>query len=997
MKTTLTDWLRQRRRRRHLRQARPAHRLPAWTALLLLIAGGAWLLAGHAQRLGQAAQTVSPSAPAVQALAAVLPGARLHLDPDAPFEVQRVGAATLLSVAGMQSEAAQRFSLCQPLQIVPQASATLGRSGQVVVSADPALPPLRLARAGGALHLNGLTAALRLVGDGAGPEVRRHGWLLGPGTAALAIDVDDSGACGSVQLRAWRPAAGARALRVVAFGADGAHAEVQLARGDYALAGAAAPSEDARLFTALQARGLLRLEADGLIALAPRELAVWRALPPAQRSPGPERWDAVVLDETARGLLRRLYSEADGAFVLAQVARFNSERRWLGWRVARSSLALLAEALPAPALPDAAARLLLPAAGDWEAWRSAEGPIELRLAAPAAAGSTLALTLAGRLQSLQGARVLEASPACLGPACTAPDQIQTLRLALEPGSRSVQISAAPLDISGLAASGEQAYRHLRVSAGQLVWHSAAGGAPAVAGAPWQGRIVDRAQTPLWQGGQLSAAARAAGLGPLLGVDARQRHGLAGMLGRLAAAPREAALTLDLLWQARAQAIIDCIGLAEGRWDGQACQGGQAAMPGRSAAAVVLDADSGEILVAAQGGAAAPLADWQALEAFERSRPGASPLRQAGWQHDGGAEHSPGSSFKLVSALGLELAAQRQGEIEALLGGQPLATLDRLAAARGFGFRSAAPSYPASGSGARITNYREAAPMAKAVDGRFGLAEALSFSLNTWFAWTTELSDASLGGQGEGGQPGLQALSSTGLDSLRPWQAMAHRVGFGRAWRLDGGLLPADFAWSRWDALQATAGGFDPVRARHEIRQQAIGLRMQATPLDLALVAAAIGSGRAVTPRLLAALDGRAASAAPASALGVRLDRIRQGMQGVVQRGTAAAAFAGPALAALRPYVYGKTGTAPVPVRLDGRVREDLATVWFSGYLAPDPAAGRARRLAFAVAISRSASSGGAHAAPLAAALLLAAPGQNPEQKGKLASDGGTGAVRERRS
>src|SRR6202012_1277833 len=165
-----------------------------------------------------------------------------------------------------------------------------------------------------------------------------------------------------------------------------------------------------------------------------------------------------------------------------------------------------------------------------------------------------------------------------------------------------------------------------------------------------------------------------------------------------------------------------------------------------------------------------------------------------------------------------------------------------------------------------------------------------------------------------------------LDAVRPIVAAAHRLGFEQALRLDGGLLPADFNWRSWDALQATPAHIDPVHTRHELRQMAIGLRMQVTPLQMALAAAAVGQGEVVEPRMLLTL-GHEDSVVPAmKPIGVRLDRIKAGMKGVVDVATGAGAFRGKELNGIRPGLYGKTGTAPTS--------DDTATVWFTGWLEP---------------------------------------------------------------
>ncbi len=329
--------------------------------------------------------------------------------------------------------------------------------------------------------------------------------------------------------------------------------------------------------------------------------------------------------------------------------------------------------------------------------------------------------------------------------------------------------------------------------------------------------------------------------------------------------------------------------------------------------MLLDTGSGDILAAASAAAHSPVAhaDWREVRDFDRVDPARSPLRQAAFQHDGGAERSPGSTFKIVSALGLELAAQRDPRLDALLGGMPLAGINALAAARGYAFRTDAPAYPNSGSGARITNFRDGILDRRAQDGKLGLAQALTYSLNTWFAWAAELSDASLLGQAQGGVPSLRALDDNALAGVRPIADMARRLGFERALTLDGGLLPPGYDWRGWDALQASVAAIDPIGSRHELRQMAIGLRMQATPLHMAMAAGAVGEGRAVNPRLLLALDGRKAQPEAGAPLGVRLDRIRAGLHGVVAGGTAASAFRGAEFERLRAGLFGKTGTAPV--------------------------------------------------------------------------------------
>jgi cell division protein FtsI/penicillin-binding protein 2 len=471
----------------------------------------------------------------------------------------------------------------------------------------------------------------------------------------------------------------------------------------------------------------------------------------------------------------------------------------------------------------------------------------------------------------------------------------------------------------------------------------------------------------------------------LGVSGDHTSSIAGVLARLspdAAGGRLAAdgtisarLTLDLPLQALSQQVLECIAMRRGHWDGKACTGGHAAPQERHAGLIILDTETGDILAAAGAGSGAVTsANWPEVRDFDRTSPARSPLRLPALQHDGGAHQSPGSTFKVISALGLELAAQSDPQLDALIGGMPLAAINHLASQRGFGFQTEAATYPNNAKLAHITNYKEQSLNRRAEEGRLGLAQALTYSLNTWFAWSGELSDRSLFGRPDGGAPDLQALDADALDRIRPIVAAARRLGFEQPLHLDGGLLPADFTWRTWDALQATPAHIDPIHTRHELRQMSIGLRMQVTPLQMALASAAVGQGHVVTPRLLLNLGAAASSVPAAPPLGIRLDRIRVGMKGVVDIGTGAGAFSGPALAELRRGLYGKTGTAPSG--------DDSATVWFTGWLEPGSLPGQTHRLAMAAFASHSEATGGEHAAPVIAAILSTLAGQNKEQKGK---------------
>lgn len=1008
-----------RRRARNLRLgARPASRgrLPV-TLWLLLACGaavlGAVVLAQAARSLTSSGATgVSGDAAALSMYQPLLGGVTVRVPAEPGIDVVRHGAAALVVAANMRLEAPVRIDLCTQLfdparpQLAPlriaypfgEAAALAPARNVLLAAPGSRMPRVELrGDARGELRLawdaGGARAAW--VGDGAAGAVTRgvrgegrlatSGWLVWQ-EGALRLTRRASSTCPQAgELLVQRAAvhhAAAGAL-VQAYGSGVALPALQLAPGTYQVP-AAAPRgmEDALLFGQLQARGLVRLGRSGLAEVAPRDLAAWSAADADARAPLPG-WEHLRLDDEGRKLLARLYYRADGAFVREQLRVFNSERRLLAWRVRPGSQQLWQASVGGvpvaldEGLPVAAMRLFARLPEGWAPWarvgawdgggQAVTATLVLDRAEPAE------LLLAGRLRRVLGATA-SVGAMCDGRACRERDAVQRVLLAPQAGAQRIVLEVEPLDLARLTGSADAAYRHVHAKRGRLAWHALPASSSVARPALAEVRLADRSGESLWTDGRASAAAQAAGLAPLLGVHREHASSIAGMLARLPGSSHAARLSLDLGLQAAAQAALDCVGLRAGTWDGKRCLGAGSVPDGRQAGIVLLDAGNGDVLAAAGAGVgAADAARWAEIRDFDRADPARSPLRLPAFQHDGGARRAPGSTFKVVTALGLEAAARGDARLERLLAGMPLAGIDGMAREDGYGFRTGAPAYP-DGGAARITNFREQLAGARAVEGRFGLAQAMAHSVNTWFAWTAELGDRSLGGRPQGGMPGVRALDPDALDTLRPVAGMARRLGFGTPLRLDGGLLPADFRWSGWDALQASASMLDPIHTRHEVRQMAIGLRMQATPLQMALVAAAVGQGRLVAPRLLLELDGRAAALQAGPELGVRLDRVRAGMKGVVEGGTAAGAFRGREFERLRAGLFGKTGTAPTG-------EDGMATVWFMGWLEPGSLPGQTRRLAFAAFVSESQLTGGAHAAPVVAALLRSMQGQSLEQKG----------------
>jgi hypothetical protein len=756
-----------------------------------------------------------------------------------------------------------------------------------------------------ALNWHGGSQATRWIGDaGRGALLTgaqgsaafaRQGWFVLGEREALHVLRRTNPACpaaGELVLQLYHPAPTAAGF-VTGFPSAGEPVTLRLPPGRYIVpASAPAGLEDRALFNELQGHGLLRLGSGGLAELAPPDLAAWRASAPLLRAAALRDWAGPPLDADARQLLDRLYRKADGDFLREQVRIFNSERRLLAWRVnalpqgAMWQVASGGAQLPVSnSMPPGAARLFRRLPQGWGAWTSVAAAttgastLRLVLPRPASSGEVLGMMVAGHTDAVRGASVRAREDACDGRGCPSAGAVQRLVLQMEPGARTVELSVQPIDAAGLS---DPRYRHLAMERGKLVWREPVQGAAAASFPVARVSLADRNGAALWEEGHPTEQARAAGLASLVGIQPGQANSVAGMLARLpaAAGAHSARLTLDLPLQLAAQAILDCVGMRRGAWNGRACSDGGAAPPGRQAGLVVLDTETGDILAAAGAGMGEVNgSNWAEVRDFDVANPAESPLRLPAFQHDGGSQRSPGSTFKIISALGLEQAAQRDRLLDAVLSGMPFAALDAAAQSRGFAFRSEATTYPADTPMAHVTNFHAEPADRYGQDGRFGLVQAMTYSVNTWFAWMSEMSDRTLLGSPTGGVPDVLSLDRMELRAQRPILDMANRLGFGQAQRLDGGLLPAGFRWRTWDALEATPAHIDPIHSRHELRQMAIGMRMQATPLQMALAAGAVGQGRVVNPRLLAQLDGTRAQAAGGPGLGVRLDRIRAGMKG----------------------------------------------------------------------------------------------------------------------
>ena len=792
--------------------------------------------------------------------------------------------------------------------------------------------------------------------------------------------------------------------------------EFRLAPGRYAAPAAPPPRrEDAELFDRVLTAGLLRPGEDGRIAVAPADLPLRRLY--ASKHPellaprdGEPDWLSGVWDEEIRTLHRALHFGAAGRYVRQQVEVFNSRQllaavRWRPestvpgeWRADWGSAPLMLTA----AMPPLAGRLFAEIPRGWEPWRrvarwpalAGRPPVRfhLTLERPTRRGARLEILAVGAAPVVTGATVLARQPRCLqvGPCGERDAAAHWLRLELGEGATGLELEVQPLPATVFPDAYRHDFAHIQRAGERLVWRDPPATSSTAPIRPPQAEVTlrDRAGTVLLERGEPTGAAWALGLAALVGLDPAHEGAMGHTLARLSEhgiTAVDARLTVDANLQAAVrQALrerLPAVSAAFGTADPY--------RTARVASLLVLDADRGDILAVANDPEPPQGVTWADLYSFTVGQPRRSPLQIWAWQHDGGRFHPAGSAFKLVDALLLEREAVQRPELAAVLAGLGKAEWAQLPLAQTYDFGADAACYPARAAGCApwarrpgirydwpaptaVHNFRSTAGvqtplerMQRHGDPRYGLAQALRDSLNTWFAWLVETTDATLlDDPAAPGLAGVRALTPDALRGVRPLLDVAAGLDFGAARDLDGGLLPAGVIESG-DALRTTASALDPITSRTEVRLAALGFRMQVTPLQLSEVAAAIATGHRVAPCLLAELNGRPAGDLEGAALGIPTDRIRQGMQLVAKTGTARAAFADSRFDALRPHLHVKTGTADLDET--GAVQN----AWLVGWLEPGALPGESRRLAFACLISHTTGTGGEECGPVVADWLAA--------------------------
>lgn len=734
---------------------------------------------------------------------------------------------------------------------------------------------------------------------------------------------------------------------------------------------------------------------------------------------------AAELTDDARRTLKALYQSANGDFVRAQVALANRSRFWLAVRLMstdESSLPVAARGTHwlarsgqellelTEGLPDVSARLFRSMPTTATPWVRVQAPQRwsnvlqstsnprtpnldrpggdsVKLTLPASAVNDRQLRFSvlvlGSVVQVDGAAIEASHAACAGPGCPNEQVMTRLDLRRDAAAFDVVLHLRPQP--GFNKLSPASSEHLAVQwrSGRPVWVDAPAH-PGRTAPPAEVHLSAADGGVLFSSGAPSDLAREAGLLPVVGMGRGHSTALAGMLARLGQqghAQVNARTSLDLRYQRALNDVLRCVGRDSGQWRPDA---GRCELPPqatfiddrRMAYAVVMDAVNGDIVASATGAQVPDRIDVDDLVAFDAFNPAASVLRVGAWQQVGGVTQSAGSTFKVPEALMLESLAPKVPTIERALAGQSGSQLTAMAHERGMRFELNSACYPApcNADHAKVRNFGDAPTLRYFRNGQMGLHEALSQSSNTWFAMMGEYTDGTV----RQGRADARPLGTNALRAQRPLLVVLDRLAFFEPSRLDGGLIPADYPWSASDVMQASASALDPLETVHSVRQQALGLRMQTTPLQMARIAAAVATGRVPEPRLLLALNERTSLAATGRPLEVSTVRIQRAMNAVVSVGTARGAFAQAALKDLKPrlpFIFGKTGSAPMANRDADVVCAKVPTgtsaplacmhnAWFIGYLAPGALPGESRTLAFAVQVTHTRETGGKQAAPV---------------------------------
>lgn len=747
--------------------------------------------------------------------------------------------------------------------------------------------------------------------------------------------------------------------------------------------------EDQNLFEKAQELGFIRSITDGRVWVAPPDFAKHQ-------------------------VLKELYQSDNGQYVLNQIKALNQDRHWVALRLkpwigqnlpvvadpAHWHLASEGELLTWSAgLPAVATRLqnVLPVGyGDWTrvlapaAWVSpmspesrASQPSKVQVSMPVVVNSVTAalrfqVLILGGLQTVHGAIVIRNKPYCQGVGCDSDQLLRQIDLEIVPGAREVRLEISSEEGFNRFNPSAAEQRRVQWRSGQLTWVNV----PEMQTRfnPADVTVLARDGQSLFTLGWPTKLALGIGLGQQVGLSASHGRSLAGNLARMGSYgyPQVTAVTtIETEYQRSLQSVLRCVGHQEGRWQSTrpVCSEERSDVPlNRISAAVLIDAHTGAILGSASGQQVPTGVSLVELLDFDAFNPVSSYLKMPVQHHTGGLTQTPGSTFKILDALMLEKLAVQSKSVDKLLEGQTADEWERWSREARLKFLMKSPCYPAPcGSQQNQVENHLSSPTSRYLEAnRFGLVQAMQHSTNTWFALWAEMTDKTAGTN----LVEARGLGEDALSQERPLTALIDDIGFDQAMPLDGGLLPSEMRLMPGDALLATASVLDPIIDTHNIRIQALGLRMQTTPLHMARVAAGVATGSLPQVHLLDEINGQVTRLRPSQPLNMYLGRVRRGMNEVIRAGTAAHTFEVLTLKGVRHLVYGKTGTAQQGEgQCSGLDRQDiwppncLNNAWFVGYMLPGVIPGERRTLAFAVQISHTRQTGGASAAAVMSAWL----------------------------
>lgn len=401
-----------------------------------------------------------------------------------------------------------------------------------------------------------------------------------------------------------------------------------------------------------------------------------------------------------------------------------------------------------------------------------------------------------------------------------------------------------------------------------------------------------------------------GLLALIGQDKHDDYSLSGLMWQsdLAGAENRLQLTLDSRLQHIAQQALEKgIQTHQGKRSQQ-----------RRAAVVMLHPKTGQILAAANYPNPAAGSHWWDRKAISQLYPTLDPYRFNPWQGLDG-NNTPGSTFKIVTALAAMQAAKDNPQLENMLEGlrpeQYQASL---------GLNPASLQYQVGDMKKPVKTHsiHEAnAPLfagqcgkTERARGKVGLAEATSKSLNNWFMHLGVLLDRS-------------HIKQTGQPSIL--LSTAEQLGFDQVYSLGATGLKhyQGNRQQRGDVLNAFGGrlGLKEQPAVFMLANNSYGQGLSTTPLQIARLAATVATGKDRQPQLIQQIGNQRIK--PHKATTVRMpyrDALKMGMSAVVLTGTAKRKFD----PSLKCQVYGKTGTA--------EVEGGNNSMWFMGWYEPEP-------------------------------------------------------------